>query len=60
MSPEGMKILAAIGAITVYFLVTLGIPAFSVDDEFSDHRMMWAYVIASSIAVPLILLNLLK
>ena len=59
MSPE-MKILAAIGAITVYFLITLGIPAFSVDDEFSDHTMMWAYVLASAIAIPLMLLKLLK
>ena len=53
-------ILTVVGGITAYFLITLGIPAFSVDDEFSDDRMMWAYVIASSIAVPLILLNLLK
>lgn len=60
MSQEGMKILAAVGAITFYFLITLGIPAFSVDDKFSDDRMLWAYIFASSIAIPLMLLKLLK
>lgn len=35
-----MKILAAVGAITFYFLITLGIPAFVIDNDFSDIRML--------------------
>ena len=55
-----IKILAAIGAITLYFLTTLGIPTFVIDNDFSDLRMLWAYIFASSIAIPLILLNLFE
>lgn len=57
----GMKILAAVGAITLYFLVTLGVPFFVIEDT-DDYCwiMIIAYVAASSAAIPLILLNLLK
>ena len=59
MSP-GIKILAAVGAITFYFLITLGIPTIATDDDFSDLRILWAYIFASAIAIPLMLLKLLK
>ena len=58
MSP-GMKILAAIGAITVYFLITLGWPYLETERD-TEFMFMAAYGISSLISLTFILCHLIK